>query len=159
MSTNSQLSYDKKTWLNSKLHTSLQKSHMDYNMIDDYVYHLVREFVEINTPGKVYTWGSGGLGHIIVVKRDDTDSSILWQMFGTDYKPLDEDDDYINEYTSMFNVILEKRRQVARDKISNTPFSLTGTSSPPSTFNNNLESMYGYAGLSNTSSYNINSLD
>ena len=64
-----------------------------YNMIDDYVYHLVREFVEINTPGKVYTWGSGGLGHIIVVKRDDTDSSILWQMFGTDYKPLDEDDD------------------------------------------------------------------
>lgn len=131
MSTNSQLSYDKQFWLNTILDNSLQKEYNDFDMIDDYVYHLVREFVEIDTPGKVYTWGSGGMGHIIVVKRDDVNSPYFWSMFETNYKPLDEDDEYIEGYTSVFKTILEKRRQAAKDNIAQTPFSLTGSAPPP----------------------------
>lgn len=135
MSTNSQLSDEKKNWLNSKLLESLRKPISEFTFLNDYVYYIVSQFNDINTEGPVYHWGSAGMGNIIVVKRDNKNSLINYQMFDTGYKPLDNNHEFIDGYNSVFEVIKQKKREIARNHNATVPYSMM-SNEPVLTFGN-----------------------
>lgn len=130
MSTNSQLSDQKKNWLNSKLLESLRKPISEFTFLNDYVYYIVTEFNDVGTEGPVYHWGSAGMGNIIVVKRDTKNSLVSYQMFDTGYKPLDNNHQFINGYNSVFEEIKQKKREIARNHVASQPFSMMANEPP-----------------------------
>jgi hypothetical protein len=98
MSANSHLSTDKKNWLNSQLIESEQKNLDDFNFLDDYLYYIISDISKFQYDGKIYTYGSGGQGNIIVIKRENINSPFTSSSFLTNYVPLAPDHEYINGY-------------------------------------------------------------
>jgi hypothetical protein len=119
----SNLNNEKKSWLNSKLKPHLRKT-SDFSFIDDYVFFILSDFDKLENTTKIYTTGSGGMGHIIVVKRDGRNELVDYKMFDTGYNLLPPTHEYIVGYTDVKSLILQIKKNKYKERIANTPFSL-----------------------------------
>lgn len=120
----SQLTENKKTWLNNKRHESLRKPLSEFSFVDDYIYFIAQQFDQINIDGPTYTYGSASLGNIIVIRRDSKTCPIIHKIFDTGYKPLNPDHEFIINYSSVSDIIQTYKKQVALKNINPNLMSL-----------------------------------
>lgn len=109
MSFESYLTDEQKKWLNSKVHFIYKKNIKDFVFLDDYVYAIIKDFSTILNKGKIYTTGIGGMGHVLIVKRDDRSEPFEYNFFFTNSRILPPTHEYIAEYTDVSNIIEQIR--------------------------------------------------
>jgi hypothetical protein len=119
----SSLNEQQKSWLNSKVKPHLRKT-TDFSFIDDYVFFILSDFNELENTGKIYTTGSGGMGNIIVIKRDDRNELIDYKMFDTGYELLPSTHEFIAGYTDVKSAVLQIKKNRYREQVASAPFSL-----------------------------------
>lgn len=119
----SNLTNEQKSWLNSKVKPHLRRT-TDFSFIDDYVFFILSDFDKLENTGKIYTTGSGGMGHIIVVKRDGRNELVDYEMFDTGYQLLPSTHEFINGYTDVKSDVLQIKKNRYREQVARTPFSL-----------------------------------
>lgn len=101
----SKLTLDEKHWVNSKLHNNLYKDIDEFNFLDDYVYSILQDFAMSTIRGKIYTYTLAGMGHILVMKRNDRYESITYKFFDTNNESLPIEHEYIKGYKNVNHII------------------------------------------------------
>lgn len=105
MSLKSHLSSEQKKWLNSKLFSEFRKDEEEFDFLDDYLYTIIKDFSTLLIEGKTYASCICGMGHILVVKRDERSQPFEYQVFFTNSYPLDRNHEYIHDFISVTSTL------------------------------------------------------
>lgn len=105
----SYLTLEQKIWLNQKLDISLQKEYDDFNFLDNYIYLVIKDFSTLLIRNKIYVTSNVGMGHILIIKRDDRSEPYHYHFFYTNSRQLPKTHIYIYGYNDV-GPILEQIR-------------------------------------------------